>query len=66
MGKIQHADLGYLADSFVHKGMKCNVFLPTSDYYEQKQVISEKLAGDILSIYEKRPQLRVDKNPKII
>ena len=65
MGKIQHIELGHLADSFVHNGIKCNVFVPAIDYYEEKHVVSEKFARDIVSIYEKRPELRVDKNSKI-
>ena len=50
-----------LIKTFTHNnGLKCNVYVPTSDYYSHEHEMSEYFARDILSIFEAQPEL---KNP---
>lgn len=50
---------GVLIKTFIHSnGHKCNVYVPTSDYYSQEHEISEHFVRDITSIFETQPELR--------
>ena len=50
-----------LIKTFTHNnGLKCNVYVPTSDYYNHEHEMSEYFIRDILSIFEAQPEL---KNP---
>ena len=53
-----------LIKTFTHNnGLKCNVYVPTSDYYNHEHEMSEYFIRDILSIFEAQPEL---KNPSKI
>jgi hypothetical protein len=60
---------GVLIKTFVHSnGHKCNVYVPTADYYNQEHEISERFVRDIINIFETQPELRnpVKSSPKKI
>jgi len=50
---------GILIKTFIHSnGHKCNVYVPTDDYYSQEHEMSEYFVRDIISIFETQPELR--------
>ena len=53
-----------LVKTFTHSnGLKCNVYVPTEDYYSQDHEMSERFTRDILSIFEAQPELKEPAKP---
>jgi len=51
---------GVLVNSFTHtNGLKCNVYVPTADYYEKEHEMTERFSRDIYSIFEAQPEIAI-------